>query len=456
MPTVPPDLHDFPPCRHYGRTSVLFLANHRRSTVTEAMSIGERKLRSENRRFGGRLRTFVATMILAAGLTGHLMGAPTDPLNPRHIRIVKQSLYEQDAGIGANAIVGTRDHGYVIAGAGGWLIGPAWAMRVGAMGEVVWRYTLPLSDRPNMTKTAYYTGVAQMPDDSTVLCGTVNIRPEASKVPVQVGILTRLSHKGDVISQDFIDPDDTYTDNDIAFCGQLRDGLYVVASGIPPAVIRPTRASDVRVLTYDSRGKRVTDKGFLPDGVLTQVVSHGGNVFFLFDIPPIDNRSPFATKILEMDDTQQIRAIRRLSGNALLLHREKPSAATSVLAYTSEGWEVRALDRHLEDKHVSPLAYRGLFKSWAFQLSNDSMVLFGSADVQKGMTSDSVTWISPDLEANEVFIYQPLFAGGYPRDPVTWGSRPDEFVIARNVHPAATRDGLTGPNGIMLVQIQVR
>jgi hypothetical protein len=84
-------------------------------------------------------------------------------------RRLRKTLYENGIPVDPRSIAVTHDNGFVIAGSLGG--NPAWVIRIGPDGNVVWRYVLPLVFTAARTMEFSYASVMQLPDDSTLLCG---------------------------------------------------------------------------------------------------------------------------------------------------------------------------------------------------------------------------------------------------------------------------------------------
>jgi hypothetical protein len=119
----------------------------------------------------------------AASIIGDLEPAPQT--SESHIKIEKEMLIERGAPVDPRSIAITRDDGFVVAGSLGG--NPAWATRIDSKGQAIWRYVMSSALGPGQTMQSEYVGVVQLPDDSTVLCGSGVITTESAVFRIQVG-----------------------------------------------------------------------------------------------------------------------------------------------------------------------------------------------------------------------------------------------------------------------------
>jgi hypothetical protein len=365
------------------------------------------------------------------------------------IRVLKETLFESGIPVVPHSIARTRSGDFVVAGS----IGEdrAWATRIGSQGQVIWRHALlkePVSEQPRTE--SQYAGAVQLPDDSTLLCGSIYINR------VGLSLVTHISSRGDVLDQQQLRPaETTFNFSDIRYCVPFRDGAAAVGIARGPKPVEP-HTSSFHIVFFDSQAHRVAERIMNVNGLLTVVVSDGDDLVLLFIDAErdADGKGRATTHLMRVDYSGAVARERTLIGGGSFAHNQVPSLNILLLLQPASGLELHTVGKAFEDLAVVKGPVDDMILGWIGHLADESVVSFGQTEVGSNSYSASATWVSPTLRDKQVFMFEPRFTDD-KINAVIFSGRAGEFVTARGVYPRGTPGSGKDPTGLMLSALQI-
>jgi hypothetical protein len=363
-----------------------------------------------------------------------------------HIRIAKETLFEIGESVTPRAIAQAHNGDLIVAGSLG---GPAWATRIRPEGMIIWRNVLRSDAAVQSATRSSYVGAVQLPDDSTLLCGSISINHEG------FSLVTHVSKTGDALDQQQFKPSDKAFDfSDIRHCIPYRRGA--VAIGIVRGVGPERSKASYRIVIFDSQAHRIAEHVVSIPGILRDEVPDGQDLVFLVEGAGHDSNGNqiVTTGLVRFDYSGAAVMDRTLAGGGYFVHAKDSQSNISVLVEPTSGLELHTVGAKFEDLAVVSGPLDELIPSWVGGLPDGSIVSFGQSRVGINSYTGSITWRGPTLSAKQVVMFEPLFAN-FSVDAVIFAGRPGEFIAARGVHPRGTPGSEKNPTGLMLSVLQV-
>jgi hypothetical protein len=314
-----------------------------------------------------------------------------------HISILREDLFESGLGADPKGIAQSHDGGLVVAGSIGNL---AWATRIGPTGHVIWRYLLPPADNLPIGDHSNYAAAVQLPDDSTVLCGTrtVSYKPQ--------GLLTHISASGALIGQELLDPKGFYID--IRYCERYRDGAVAVG-------IDSTNVAFFRIVSVDTQGQRIGDHLLeAPETILHDVVTDGQDIVLAMSggMRDAQGRAIVATRLLRVDSSGSVKTDRTIAGGGFYLHPMADSSTVSLFLEpeNENSSQLKTLGPSFEDESMVNGPAVNVSPTRSFLSTDGSLVFCGYTQVGGNSYSASITWLSPGHYAKDKCLCLSLFS----------------------------------------------
>lgn len=318
------------------------------------------------------------------------------------------------------AMIRTKEGGYVIAG---WEAHRPWATRTDSLGNVQWRYILPMKEWRSGDGDAEYEGAATMSDDSTLLCGHKD--EGDSSHPLTVGMLTRIDKVGQVIEHRELYPqgDQSFHLSYLRNCIAWGDGFAVLGQtsrwlGSPGSY---RQESFCWLLALDANGNTKWEK-FIPNTLpgAASVMPNGDLVI----VAP--------NQITLVNATGAIEAQRRFGDAITLVQSIVPDATVRLFPiYNSSATTLQTLGEDLEDKGKVTGSVSAMTTNRAFILQDRSLVLFGRRS-EDSVDTATLARLSADLRRMEVLSFRPFWISNEISHALPTGA-PGEFVTVRRV-----------------------
>lgn len=365
----------------------------------------------------GAARSSLAIALALSALTA--CAAPA----ANHITVTREVFLERGQPVSPGALARTSKGDYVIAGR---YENRGWAIQVTPAGRVQWTYIGPKPEvRGGRSAVTTFTGVAALPDGSTLLCG----HREGPRNSV-TAVLTLLGSHGQVLSRQTLYPngDHRYVLNYFYRCVRWGHGVAVLGSTHyvwGHSVPRREKGYDW-VLRLDTDGHVEWEKLLRP---LPKVMPRPM-------APPLvltngDLLASLGGKLVLIGPRGAIKAQRVDIGPVV------PSVGQqkSVHALVRNTWHV--LGGHLQTVRIESLpGHMGLSPApiapkRMYRLPDGAIALFGYTE--HGPSSASIGWLSPDQRQRAVLRFKRK-ASTWITDAVPTGS-PGEFATVRPVWP---------------------
>lgn len=370
-----------------------------------------------------------------------------------HIKVVREVTLEIGRAPTPHAMAQTKDGGYVIAGA----VWVPWATRVGANGNVVWRYELSAYN-PSAPKEGkgHYNGTAILSDDSAILCGEMGLPPSSEKrVGDVVGMLTHLDKAGLVLSHQLLYPngDKDYSLSRLDKCVPWGDGVAVVghASRFPK---QGGIEESVWLIALDGNGSIKWEKTFSRARNSDVVVMPNQELLTLFGFER--DGAIWEAEAIRLGKNGEIKSQRT---NQVFGKLVTPIVAEPVLRQLSvsshnQSAAVKTLSEQGEEMESVQFEFRPLSPEQIYLMPNHDFALFGTEYGPKGGEgpSASITWLSADLRKSETFTFRNKSYSAGIADAMPTG-KPGEFVTVRRAFEISKQDKR---QAVVLTFVQVK
>jgi len=362
------------------------------------------------------LWTCLAAVVVQPGSS---VAAPSGPMMDE-----REVLLESGVPASPHAIIPSPDGGYVIVGE---IAEAAWATRVDPNLRVVWRHKL---DHPSFVPAegaSEYFGAVILPDNSVLLCGYLDAG--RLKTPNPVGLLTRITSKGEVLSKRQVTPlnDDSFEIGYIRGCSATTDGIIAVGNATQVTGDGPHRALSnfLWVLGLTKDADIVWQKS-LPnaDGAAVEQISLLANSKLLVQVGGgfvlLERGGDVAGK-LAVDNAILARSI----------------AADSTVRIVSDFGTatVTELGDHLQEISRITGTSLGIIVRRAYRLADGTFALFGTKPDSSGSSyTAAIARLNGDLSSSNVVTLGPAYSSPQIEDAIPTGV-PGEFATVRLVVP---------------------
>jgi len=351
-------------------------------------------------------------------------------------------------------MVRANDGGYIMAGRIN-ATQQAWAAKVGADGNLIWRHQFGVKDKLPIGQGADFNGVAAMPDGSSYLCGHM---PRAPGM-FMPALLTHLDAAGQVLSERLVIPQEKAGHGVAYFSDCVRWGNGVAIVGrLSHFSEKGERESFYWVIALDRSGNARWEK-LIPTtfdaigDVGPLLVTKASRLVFS------GSRANQGTELFLISRTGDLEAQKRLVGQFSLLRPVVSDGAFRLYGYPSENepFRVITLDERLNEIRAIDARGRLNFSAYlAYQMPDQSLVLFGSGIHSSGERYTSrILHLDAALRSEQFLdLSRPPFRDtGFVKAAVPTGNA-GEFVVARNLVKLAPNDN--HPVGAALDFIQIR
>ena len=299
-----------------------------------------------------------------------IMGC-SSPTWSQSINIDREVMLEKGNDITPSAIVSTSDGGFIITGLSSGQTA-AWATRVNAQGEVLWRYLDTRIENHRTRSQSVFTGAVMLPDNSVLLCGSKILATG------QVGFLTRIDASGSVKDQRNLYPKGDEKLNWVRFdrCIPWSDGIALVGTvaGEPKAV--------GWLIKLDAHGElqwEMTGPEFIADDAIE--TSDRSLILASTDI------GTFKVALVRVDSlghakARRVIACKNACGAFVLFHTPlTPPPAT--LAFATVEWPTTTLyELDLNFNDIKPVkSIDSILPKRGYKLADGSLVTFGNTKI---------------------------------------------------------------------------
>ncbi len=368
------------------------------------------------------------------------------------IEIVKSLFFERGVGVVPLGIAKTND-GLIVTGSIG--VANAWAIRIDESGRVAWRHILPSNIESRTIEKSTYVGSVQLSDESSILCGSAYINHS------KVGLITHISKTGQIIRYDIIDAtnDIEFSMSDVRYCAPYRDGVVAVGAAnghVEPG--NPTGKLYFRAIFLDSNGRFINSQLILNQNmVFLSAFVHNDTVFTVSEGSNPDTENSGMTLV---SDVQSFAAAdsplthRTVNGEALYIDPVRPTNSICLLSELSEATQKHTFTSALRNISLVTGEARSLLATRAYELEDQSIVIFGQKRIGENSYSSSVTWIDLMLRTRGELVFQPIFASDKV-GAAAFSGRRGEFVVARGVYPRRAAVAESEPNGLAITYLHI-
>jgi hypothetical protein len=395
-----------------------------------------------------RSSSFAPSISVLLGIT--LMVAGAYARSASHIRIVRDvyvdtpNLYGEPV-----AIKRTADGGYVFAGAqpGTGPQAGGWAMRVDAAGRPRWLFKAWDTQGGDSVFKSSYTGIAVLPDDSIVLCGTATERGDSWHFGA---LITHLGKDGNLIKQATLRPQDDLHARGSArvfSCEEYGSGAIAlghIAAGRAPDRTQTPSANWIVVLdgNAERKSERLLQLEPSPRDDRPRFLVLPDSELLVLAPSAIKGQSGMieATRLYRLSTNGGVSASRDIGGFALLASSPSNREEIPLLLLSQEGernekLEIAMLDANWNARVLASATGFPVIAYRAYRLSNGSIAIFGQSVIGGSSVTASITWLDPRLH-RETVVFEPHFASIRMGDAVPTG-QPDEFMAVRAFAPIA-------------------
>jgi hypothetical protein len=299
-----------------------------------------------------------------------IMGC-TSPTWAQSIIIEREVMLEKGNDVTPSAIISTSDGGFVITGLSNGQTA-AWATRVNAQGEVLWRYLDTRIENPRGRSQSVFKGAVMLPDDSVLLCGSKILSTG------QVGLLTRIDASGSVKEQKNLYPkaDEKLHWARFDRCIPWSDGIALVGTvaGEPKAV--------GWLIKLDARGQQqweIIGPDFIADDAIE--TSDHSLILASADI------GTFKVALVRVDSlghakARRIIACKSACGKFVLFHHSPLTPPPRTFAFATVEQHTTALyELDLNINDIRPVKnIDSIVPKRGYKLADGSLVTFGSTE----------------------------------------------------------------------------
>jgi hypothetical protein len=364
-----------------------------------------------------------------------------------HIRIVREVLYERGISAIPNAMTRAPNGDLVIAG---FIGNKAWATRIGANGQVLWRYIRSEKEQNRSAKSSF-AGAVLLKDESALLCGKIYV---GNRAFAQV---TRISKEGAELSDESLDsPADTSVIfSDLRHCVAYRDGAAAIGIALGPDPSQTAHAPSHRIVFLDANAHRYSQHFLSVPGTLLEMSGDGQSVTLQFvgSFRAANSDIHITSRVMRLDSSGAILGDRTIEGGGHLVHGQVDSAL-GLLLEPPAGLQLHRLGQNYADLSVVNGPKEHLIPTWTSILDNGAVVSFGQTQVGGNSSSASVTWLSPNLREKQIVMFKPLFTA-FKVDAAVSSGRAGEFIAARGINPRGIPGSQDDPTGFLLTTIGI-
>ena len=320
---------------------------------------------------------------------------------PKDLTLVREVFIERGNTPEAKAIVRAHDGGYIIAGS--FRGNEAWATKIDADGNVKWRYTASDPNKMPFNSSTTYRAVAVMPDDSVFLCGLID---RSRNEHIGQGLISVLDKDGRLIGEQLLMPqgDTKFSSADFRECAPYKDGALVVGTtmhSIKNALVDqnhpyPTRGEKrYWIIFFDSQGKKIWEKfAPMPEGIGTNSalqIAKDQSILFSMET--------FGTDVLRLSPQGDVLAHREFPNRLRLVRSAEPDDTIQLVSeyLGSPSLELLTLDSNLQETNRITRSHGDGHVFEAYRLPDQSLVLFGSKDIDNSAAFAQVMKFSPSL-----------------------------------------------------------
>ena len=391
-------------------------------------------------------RQLLLTLILCA--VGAIISTTATSANDSgHIKVLGEALYERGISAIPNAMSQAPNGDLVVAG---FIGNKAWATRIGAHGQVLWRYVRSEKEQNRSVKSSF-AGAVLLKDESALLCGKIYV---GNRAFAQV---TRISKEGAVLSDESLDsPEDkSVILSDLRHCVAYRDGAAAIGIALGPDPSQTAHAPSHRIVFLDAKAHRYAEHFLSVPGTLLEMSGDGQSMTLQFvgSFRAANADIHITSRVMRLDSSGAILGDRTIEGGGYLVHGQMDSAL-GLLLEPPTGLQLHKLGQNYEDLSVVTGPKEHLIPTWTALLDNGSLVSFGQTQVGGNSFSASVTWLSPNLRDKQIVIFKPLFTS-FKVDAAVFSGRAGEFIAARSINPRGIPGSQDDPTGLLLTTISI-
>jgi hypothetical protein len=364
-----------------------------------------------------------------------------------HIRILREVLYERGVPVDPAAMTRAPSGDVIVAGSIG---NKAWATRIGANGQVLWRYIRP-ENEPLRSVRSSIAGVVLLKDESALLCGKIYVGKRA------LAQVTRISKEGVVLRDESLDsPEDkSVVLSDLRHCVAYRDGAAAIGIALGADPNQTAHAPSHRIVFLDANAHRYAEHFLSVPGTLVEMSGDGVSVTLQFvgSFRAANSDIHITSRVMRLNSSDATLADRTMEGGGYLVHGQVDSAL-GLLLEPPPGLQLHTLGQNYEDLAVVNGPKEHLIPTWTTLLVNGSLVSFGQTQVGENSFSASVTWLSQNLQDKQIVMFKPLFTS-FKVDAAVSSGRAGEFIAARGITPRGVPGSQDDPTGLLLTTISV-
>ncbi|MFL9958364.1 hypothetical protein PQR21_00530 [Paraburkholderia nemoris] len=331
-----------------------------------------------------------------------------------------------------NSVHVAPDSSILLAGQS-WSAHSAYAARISANGQMLWRITAPSEAPPEDTATrSSFNDSLVFSDGTAVLCGHIGVKRSAP----QPGVLLFVDKNGATLHETRIYPghDDTFKLSDVAACLAWQGGILTVGKTLkfrPVGALPRTEA--FYWVTFSDTAGNLKWEHIIPagidriDSIDSLTTTSDGRVIFTGSFQSTQS----ATELVRVGKDGTVSGGTVLPGLYLLVQSSVPTKTVRLMSKgPSMNWEVVSFDEQLRLAGRLTASQRlDAIPRAIFQAASGTFFVFGEAAPNSRPTGASVMRLSADLRSIRTLTLSSI-ADSYNVDAVAYNPTRDQFVMA--------------------------